>query len=54
MFVWWQRRGRASVKTGETENSNEGLTTSFHSLELLERLIFMTESAHFGFIAILK
>ena len=54
MFVWQRRDGRASVKTGEMENRNESLTTGFRSLELVERLIFMAESAHFGFMAMLS
>ena len=54
MFVWRRRDGRASVKTGEMENRNESLTTGFRILELVERLIFMAESAHFGFMAMLS
>ena len=54
MFVWRQRDGRASVKTGEVENQNESLTTGFRSLELVERIIFMAESVHFGVMAMLS
>ena len=49
MFVWRPRHGRASVKRAEKDNPNEGLTTS---LRLVERLSFMTESAHFVFLAL--
>ena len=46
---------KASVETAEMESPNEGLTTVFPSLRLVERQIhvFMAESAHFGFKAVL-
>ena len=37
-----------SVKKAEMESPNEGFTTVFHSLQLVERLLFMTESVHCG------
>ena len=46
------RDGRASVKRAEKDNPIEGLTTVFRSLQLVERLLFMTESAHFVFLAL--
>ena len=52
MFVWRPRRGRASVKRAEMDNPNEGLITIFRNLRLVERLLFMTESAHFVFQAL--
>ena len=52
MFVWWARDGRASVKRAEKDSPIEGLTTIFRSLRLVERLLFMTESAHFVFLAV--
>ena len=52
MFVWRPRHGRASVKRAEMDNPNEGLTTIFRSLQLVERLLFMTESAHFVFLVL--
>ena len=52
MFVWRPRHGRASVNRAEMDNPKEGLTTIFRSLRLVERLLFMTESAHFVFPAL--
>ena len=52
MFVWRARDGRASVKRAEKDSPIEGLTTVFHSLLLVERLLFMTELAHFVFLAL--
>ena len=43
---------KASVETAEMESPNEGLTTVFPSLRLVERQIFMAESARFGFKAV--
>ena len=52
MFVWRPRHGRASVKRAEMDNPNQDLTTIFRSLRLVERLLFMTKSAHFVFLAL--
>ena len=41
-----------SVKRDEKESPNEGFTTVFHSLQLVEGLLFMTESVHCGFLAL--
>ena len=43
---------RASVKRAEMESPNEGFTTVFHSLQLVERLLFMTGSVHCGLQAL--
>ena len=37
-----------SVKRAEMESPNEGFTTVFHSLQVVERLLFMTESVYCG------
>ena len=47
MFVWRRRDGRASLKISEMESPNEGLTTIFHSLQLVERPIFITDILDF-------
>ena len=52
MFVWWRRDGRASVKTGDMDSPNEGLTTVLRSLQLVERPIFTIKSAHFVLLAL--
>ena len=52
IIVWQPRDGRASVKRAEMDSPNEGLTTIFRSLRLVERLLFMTESAHFVLLAL--
>ena len=43
---------RASVKRAEMESPNEGFTIVFHSLQLVERLLFITESVQFGLQAL--
>ena len=47
------KRQESERKDRQDGNPNEGLMTGFHSLELVERLIFMAELAHFGFMAML-
>ena len=39
-----------SIKIGEMESSNEGLTAVFRSLQLVEKPIFIVESVHFGLV----
>ena len=52
MFVWRYGDARVSVKRAEMEKPNEGITTVFHSLQLVERLLFVTESVHCGLQAL--
>ena len=42
---------RVSVKRAEKESPNESFNIVFHSLQLVERLLFMTELVHCGLLA---
>ena len=40
------------IKIAEKESPNKGLTTNFRTLQLVERLLFMTESVQIGLLAL--
>ena len=42
---------KARVKRVKMERPNEGFCSVFRCLYLVERLLFMTESVQFGFVA---
>ena len=46
------KRQESECKGAEKDSPNEDLTAVFRSLQLVQRLLFMTESAHFILLAL--